>query len=159
MEQSTHLVMNGVKVNAMLISIITCTLMMQSQVIPLKIFDFFFFGGGGYMMSYAWLCIYMVEGYSLLSSAKHHSADFTQLPPGHRTCSFINHLNSLGSIQPDCHFSTQNYSSTQAFTALPGTHLLLRWAECTCGQSALPRSTMSEHNSAQPGTKPAISHL
>ena len=49
----------------------------------------------------------------------------------------------------------QNYSNTQAFTVLPGTHLLLgrESAECTCGQSALPRSTTSERNSAQPGDR------
>ena len=42
--------------------------------------------------------------YSQVSSAKCHSLNFTQLPPGHRTCSFISHLNSPRSIQPGCHF-------------------------------------------------------
>ena len=45
-----------------------------------------------------------VGGYSLVSSAKGHSHDFTQLPPGHRTCSSISHLNSPGSTQPGCQF-------------------------------------------------------
>ena len=47
------------------------------------------------------------------------------LPPGHRTCLFISHLNSPGSIQPGCHSGAQNYSNTQAFTVLPGIHLSL----------------------------------
>ena len=63
---------------------------------------------------------------SLVSSAKRYSPDSTQLLPGHRTCSFISHLNSPGSMQPaDAVFGTQNYSNTQAFTVSPGTHLLL----------------------------------
>ena len=45
-----------------------------------------------------------VKVYSLVSNAKRHSPDFTQLPPGHRTCSFISHLNFPGSIQADYHF-------------------------------------------------------
>ena len=45
-----------------------------------------------------------VQVYSLVSGAKRHSPDFTQLPSGHRTCSFISHFNSLGSIQPGCRF-------------------------------------------------------
>ena len=44
-----------------------------------------------------------VEVYSLVSIAKCRSPDFTHLPSGHRTCSFISHLNSPGSIQPGCH--------------------------------------------------------
>ena len=46
------------------------------------------------------------------------------LLPGHRTCSFISHLNSMGSITIS---GSRNYSNTQAFTVLPGraTHLLL----------------------------------
>ena len=45
-----------------------------------------------------------VQVYSLVSRVKPHSPGFTQLPPGRRTCSFISHLNSPGSIQPGCHF-------------------------------------------------------
>ena len=67
-----------------------------------------------------------MEVYSLVSSAKRYSPDFTQLPPCHRTCLFISHLHSPGSIQPGCHFrGTELCSNTQAFTVLPGTHVLL----------------------------------
>ena len=66
-----------------------------------------------------------VEVYSLVSSAKRYSPGFTQIPLSQRTCSFISHLNSLGSMQPYCHHSAGNYSNTQAFTLLPDTHLLL----------------------------------
>ena len=45
----------------------------------------------------------------LAGSATH----YTQLPPGHRTCSFICHLNSPGSIQPCFHHSAGNCSNTQ----------------------------------------------
>ena len=45
-----------------------------------------------------------VEVYSLISSAKRYSSNFTQLFTGHRTCSFISHPNSPGSIQPGRHF-------------------------------------------------------
>ena len=37
-----------------------------------------------------------VEIYSLVSSVKRCSPDFTQLVPGHTTCSFLSHLNPLG---------------------------------------------------------------
>ena len=36
-----------------------------------------------------------VQVYRLVSSAKRHSLDFTQLPSGHRTCSFISHASQL----------------------------------------------------------------
>ena len=36
-----------------------------------------------------------VQVYSLVSSTKNCLPNFTQLPPGHRTCSFISHLNSI----------------------------------------------------------------
>ena len=66
-----------------------------------------------------------VQVYSLVSSAKRHSPDFTQLPPGCRTCSFISHLKSRGAYRPAAIFGARNYSSTQAFTVLSGTHSLL----------------------------------
>ena len=67
-----------------------------------------------------------VKVYSLVSSAKRYSPDFTQLPPGHRTCSFISHLNSPGNIHAArLPFSAHGTIQTQAFTVLPGTHLLL----------------------------------
>ena len=79
--------------------------------------------------------------YSLVSSAKCYLPNFTQLPPGHVTCSFLSHLNSLGSIQPGCHFwhaelfKHTNLHYPTRYPLTPG----LR--ECTCEQSALPRST------------------
>ena len=67
----------------------------------------------------------MVQVYSLVSGAKRHSPDYTQLPSGHRTCSFLRHLNSPGSIQPGCHFRSTELLKHTAVTVLPGTHLLL----------------------------------
>ena len=64
-----------------------------------------------------------VEVYGLVSGAKRHSADYTQLPPGHRTCSFIS--TTRGAYSPAAISGARNYSNTQAFTVLPGTHLLL----------------------------------
>ena len=100
-----------------------------------------------------------VEVYSLVSSATRYSPDFTQLPSGPRTRSFISHLKSPGSIQPGCHFrSTKLLKHTSLhcptrYPLTPGSR------DCTCGQSALPRSTTSEHNSAQSGIEPAIFRL
>ena len=37
-----------------------------------------------------------VQVYSLVSSMERHSPNFTQLPPGHRTCSLMSCLNSPG---------------------------------------------------------------
>ena len=86
-----------------------------------------------------------VKVYSLASSAKRHSPNFTHLPPDPRTCSFISHLSSPGSIQPGCHFRrTELFKHTSLhcptrYPLTPGSR------ECTCGQSALPRSTTLEH--------------
>ena len=69
-----------------------------------------------------------VEVYSLVSTAKRYSPDFTQLPSGHRTCSFISHLNSPGSIHAVLQSSKALetiFIYPKAFTVLPGTHLLL----------------------------------
>ena len=97
-----------------------------------------------------------VQVYSLVSSAKCHRPDFTQLPPGHRTCSFISHLNSPGSIQPSCHFLAHGTIQTHkpslsyqvAYPLTPGSR------ECTCEQSALPRNTTSEHIQRSRGSNP-----
>ena len=95
-----------------------------------------------------------VEVYSLVSSAKRYSPDFTQLRPGHRTCSFISHLNSPGSIQPGCHFGrTELFKHTSLhcptrYPLTPGSR------ECTCEQSALPRSTTSKHTQRSRGSNP-----
>ena len=48
-----------------------------------------------------------------------------QLPSGDRTCSFISHINSRGAYSPAATSGSQNYLDTQAYTVLPGTHLLL----------------------------------
>ena len=67
------------------------------------------------------------------------------IPPGLRTCSFISHLNSSGSIQPGCplqHTELLKYISLHCPTRYP---LTPGSRKCTCGQSALHRSTMSEH--------------
>ena len=67
-----------------------------------------------------------VKVYRLVSRKKCYAPDFTQLPPGHRTCSFVSHLSSPGSRQPGCHFQcTELIPTYKAFTVLPGTHLLL----------------------------------
>ena len=66
-----------------------------------------------------------VEVYSLVSSAKRYSPDFTQLPPGHRTCSFIKPSQLPGEHTAQLTFSVHGTIQTQAFTVLPGTHLLL----------------------------------
>ena len=102
-----------------------------------------------------------VQVYSLVSrlSAKRHSPDSTQLPPGHRSSSFISHLNSPGSMLVTTISGAQNYSNTQAFTVLLSTHLLLGRGSARVGKVPLPRSTTSEHNSAQPGMEPATSGL
>ena len=95
-----------------------------------------------------------MQVYSLVSSAKRHSADFTQLPPGHRAASFISHLNSPGSIQPGCHFRrTELFKHTSLhcptrYPLTPGSQ------ECTCEQSALSRSTTSAYIQRRRGSNP-----
>ena len=54
-----------------------------------------------------------------------NSPDFTQLPPGHRTCSFIKPSQLPGEHTAWLPFSAHGTIQTQAFTVLPGTHLLL----------------------------------
>ena len=88
-----------------------------------------------------------VEVYGLVSGTKCHSPNYTQLSPGHRTCPFISHLNSPGSTQHCCHHSAGNYSNAQkpslSYQA-PSYSWVLRVH--MCGQSALPRSRISQHN-------------
>ena len=86
-----------------------------------------------------------VKIYSLVSSAKRHSPAFTQLPPGHRTCSFISHLNSPGSIQLGCHSQRTKLLKHTNLHCPTRSPLTLGSRECTCEQSALPRSKTSEH--------------
>ena len=95
-----------------------------------------------------------VKVYSLVSSAKRHSPDFTQLHSGHRTCSFISHLKSPASIQPGCHFRCKEqfkHTSLHCPTRYP---LTPGSRECTCEQSALPRNTTSEHIQRSRGSNP-----
>ena len=68
-----------------------------------------------------------VEVFDLVSGAKWYSPDYTQLPPGHRTCSFIGlcHLNSPGSTQPWCHHGAGNCSNTRK-PSLP--YQVLTWS-------------------------------
>ena len=78
--------------------------------------------------------------YSLVTRAKRHLPDFTQLPPGHRTCSFMSHLNPARSIQPGCHFRRTKlfkHTSLHCPTRYPLTSGL---RECKREQSALPRN-------------------
>ena len=81
-----------------------------------------------------------MQVYSLVSTAKRHSPDFTQLPPGHRTCSFISHVNSLGSIQPGRDFRrTEIFKHTNLHCHWPTSYPLTPGSrECTCGQSTFP---------------------
>ena len=76
------------------------------------------------------------------------------ITPSHRTRSFISHLNSPGSIRLGCHFrSTELLKHTSLhcptkYTLTPGSR------EWTCEQSALPRSTTSEHIQRSRGSNP-----
>ena len=95
-----------------------------------------------------------VQVYGLVTSAKRHSPDFTQSPPGHRTCSFMSQLNTPCSIQPGCNFRRTElvkHTSLQCPTRYP---LAPGSRECTCQQSALPRSTTSEPIQRSPLSNP-----
>ena len=87
-----------------------------------------------------------VEVYSLVSSTKRYSPDITQLSPGHRTCSYISHLNFPGSIQLGCHFPRTELFKQNSFHCCTRYPLTPGSRECMCGQSALPRNTTLEHN-------------
>ena len=95
-----------------------------------------------------------MQVYSLVSSVKHHSPNFTQLPPSHRTCLFISHLNSPESIQPGWHFCrTELFEHTSLhcptrYPCAPGSR------ECTCKQIALSQSTTLEHIQHSRGSNP-----
>ena len=92
--------------------------------------------------------------FSLVSSTKHYLPDFTQLHPGHWTCSFISHLNSLGSIQPGCHFWCTELFKHTSLHCPTGYPLTPGSRECMCERSALPRSTMSEQIQHSWGSNP-----
>ena len=46
----------------------------------------------------------------------------------------ISHLNFPGSIQPSCNFRRTKLLNAQAFTVLPGTHLLLAQESASVGK-------------------------
>ena len=91
---------------------------------------------------------------SLVSSAERHSPDFAKLPPGNRTCSFISHRNSPGRIQPGCHFRRtelfrhRSHHCPTTYPLTPGSR------ECTFRQSAMRRTTTSEHFQRSRGSNP-----
>ena len=96
-----------------------------------------------------------MQVYSLVSSAKCHSGDFAQLPPSHRTCSFVSHLNFLrehtARLSFSAHGTVQTHRSLHCsirYSLTPGSR------ECMCEQSALPRSTTSEHIQRSRGSNP-----
>ena len=95
-----------------------------------------------------------MQVYSLVSSAKCHSPRLHTIPSGYRACSFINHLNSLGSIQPGCRFRGTRLFNTQSLHCLTRYSLPPGSRECTREQSALPRSTRSEHIHRSRGSNP-----
>ena len=100
-----------------------------------------------------------VQIYSLVSSTKRHSPDFSQLPLGHRSYLFISHTNFPGRLEPDSHFRRTEllkHTSLHCPTRYP---LTPGSRECTHEQSAFPRSTTSEHIQRSRGTEPAISCL
>ena len=83
-----------------------------------------------------------MQVYSLVSRAKRRLPDLTQLPPGHRTCSFISRPSCPGSIQLGCQlWRTALFKHTSLHCPtqyLPGSR------ECACEQRTMPRSTTSE---------------
>ena len=62
-----------------------------------------------------------------------------QLTPG-RTCSFHNHLNSLGSIQRSCHSTSTLYQSNRANSPMLGTHFPLGGESAIQSKLTCPRS-------------------
>ena len=98
-----------------------------------------------------------MEVYSLVSSANRHSraVDFTQLPPDHMTRSFISHLNSSASAHSPAAISgAKNYSNTQAFTLLPGTHTLLGRERARVGKEPSLGAQRGSIIHPSPGSKP-----
>ena len=119
-----------------------------------------------------------------------HKPEGCEIQPGTQWCTDISRLNSLGpgSIWLGCNFRcTELIKYTEAFTVLPGTHLLLGWESAhvgkvpclgaqywrrdliqptwglssqslACTSCTLPLSHDAP-NSAQPEIEPVISHL
>ena len=87
-----------------------------------------------------------------LSSGIWREAPFARLhiSPGHRTCSFISHLNPQGSVQPDCHFRrTELFKLTSLHCPTRYTHLyswvkrVHVWAKCLNCLGSQRRSIVS----------------
>ena len=100
-----------------------------------------------------------VEVYSLVSSAKSHPPDFTRLPLVTGPVHSLAVSTPPGNIQLGCHFRRTDpfkHTSLHCRTRYP---LTPGSRECTCGQSASPKSKTLENNSTQPGIEPAISRL
>ena len=101
-----------------------------------------------------------MQVYSLVSSAKRHSPDFTQLPPGHRACSYISHASQLpgehtARLPFSAHGTVQTHKPSLSYH-VPTYSWVERvhvWAKCLA----------QEHNveaySAQSWIEPGISRL
>ena len=101
-----------------------------------------------------------VKVYSLASCTKCYSPNFTQLPPGHRTCSFLKPSQLLAEHTAWLPFlALRNYSNTQAFLVLPGTHLLLVWESAHLGKVPCPGTQCCSAIKPIWPLEPAISHL
>ena len=75
--------------------------------------------------------------------------------------SFISHLNSLGSIRPDSHkfWRTWQITHTSLLNPTRYTHFYSWIERVHMWVKALPKSTASTANAAQPAIEPAISRL
>ena len=92
---------------------------------------------------------------------RHCSSDFTQSPLDQRTLFIhISHLNSQGSTQPGSYKCWCTWLITHISLLGPIRYpLLLLGQEGAQVVRLLPMSAASTANSAQPATKPSISHL
>ena len=107
-----------------------------------------------------------VQLYSLVSSAKRHSPDFTELSLGHWTCSFICHNASQLSGEHTARLpfsargTTQTHKPSLSYKNLwkvlgPTKYLFTPGSrECTCELSALRRNTTSERIQPSRGSNP-----
>ena len=93
-----------------------------------------------------------MEVYSLVSSAKRHLPDFTQLPPGHRICSFIHKPSQLlgehtARLPFPAHRTIQTHKPSLSYQVPTLTYSWVErvhvWAKCLAY-----RSTTSQHDSA-----------
>ena len=81
------------------------------------------------------------------------------ITPWSRTCSFISHLNSPGSIQPGCHHGAGLIQTRRSLPCPTSTHLLLRRESAHAGKvPCLGAQHLSTMKPSQ-RLKPAISLL